>query len=105
MRMPAPAPQLLEPAGGGVAVHPGAKHVAQDRTGVAAVDSAVDRAGHRGWPRNRDDLAALATYAQHPVAVLLAQVALIRDNLEWADVLAYIDSLPPVLQNHPPVAE
>jgi len=66
--------QVLEPAGGGVAVHPGAECVAQDRPGRTAVGGPVDRPGHCRRQRNQDDLATLAPHAQHSVAVLLAQV-------------------------------
>jgi hypothetical protein len=67
--------QVLEAAGGGVAVHSGAEGVAQNRAGVAAVDGSVDGSGHRGWQRDQDDLAAFAAfaaYAQDSVAVFLA---------------------------------
>jgi hypothetical protein len=74
MRIPAVGGQVFEPAGGGVAVHPGAERVAQDRTDFAAVDGAVDRSGYRGWQRDEHDLAALAAHPQHAVAVLLTQV-------------------------------
>lgn len=38
-------------------------------------------------------------------SVVLELIALIRDNLGWTDVLAYVNSLPPTLQQHPSVAE
>jgi len=66
--------QLLERAGGGVAVHPGAEGVAQDRPVDAAVHGPVDRPpdGRRQW--HEDDLAALAADPQRAVAVFLAEV-------------------------------
>jgi len=39
--------QLPEPPGGGVPVHPHAVDIAEDRSGVAAVDGPADRAGYR----------------------------------------------------------
>jgi len=41
--------QVLESAGGGVAVHSDAEDVAQDRPVGAVVDGAVDRTGYRRW--------------------------------------------------------
>jgi hypothetical protein len=67
--------QVLESAGGGVAVHPSAEDVPQDRPVGAVVYGAVDRASYRGWQRDENDFAALATHAQHPVAVFLTQMA------------------------------
>jgi hypothetical protein len=74
IRTPAVGGQVFEPAGGSVAIHPGAEGVAQDRPLRASVDGAVDGSGHRGWQRDQDDRAALAADTQDPVAVLLAQV-------------------------------
>nr|WP_306208683.1 hypothetical protein [Actinoplanes sp. RD1] len=66
--------EVLEPAGRGVPVHPGADGVAQDRPVEAFTNGPVDSAGHCGWQRDEDDLAALAVDAQHTVSVFLAQV-------------------------------
>ena len=63
-----------EAAGGGVAVHPGAAAVEQDRPAYAGADRAVDSPPDGWWQRDEDDLCALAAYAQHPVAVLFAEV-------------------------------
>ena len=63
-----------EAAGGGVAVHPGTAAAEQDRPAYAGADRAVDSPPDGWWQRDDDDLGALAAYAQHPVAVLLAQV-------------------------------
>jgi hypothetical protein len=70
--------EVLEPAGGGVAVHPGAEDVAQDRPVGAVVDGAVDRSRYSWWKRDEHDLAALAVHAQDPVAVFLTQIADVR---------------------------
>jgi hypothetical protein len=51
---------MLEPAGGGVAVHPAAERIAQDRTVVAVADSPVDGSADRWRQRDEDDLAAFA---------------------------------------------
>jgi len=69
---------LLEAASRGVAVHPGAQGVAQDRPLGSAVHGTVDRPGHRGWQRDEDDLAALAAHAERPVAVFLTEVGDVR---------------------------
>ena len=53
----------LEPAGGGVPVHPHAEGVAQERPAGAVVDGPVDGSGHRRWQRDEHDLAALAAHA------------------------------------------
>jgi len=66
---------VLEPARRGVAVHPGADHVAQHRAFRTAVDCSIDRPGHGWWQRNEHDFAAFAADPQDSVAVLLAQVA------------------------------
>jgi hypothetical protein len=65
-------------AGGGVPVHPGGSAVEQDRPVRAIGDGPVDGAadGRRQW--NQDDLGAFPAHAQHPVAVLLAQVGDVR---------------------------
>ena len=65
---------MLEPAGGGVPVHPGAAAVEQDRPVGAVADGAVDGPADRRRQRDEDDLAALAAHPQDPVAVFLAEV-------------------------------
>ena len=63
------APQA---AGGGVAIHPGAPAVEQDRAMDPAADGLVDGPSD-GWrQRDQDDLGAFAAHAQHPVAMLSA---------------------------------
>ncbi|MEU8361648.1 TRAFs-binding domain-containing protein [Nonomuraea sp. NPDC048882] len=60
--------------------------------------------------RQRQDKtrALVARFGAQPVireSVVLKLLRLIEDNLEWEDVLAYIDTLPDALQRHPPVIE
>jgi hypothetical protein len=57
-----------------VPVHPGASAVDQDRPSRAAADGLVDGPADCGRQRDQDHLAALATHAQDPVAVLFAQI-------------------------------
>jgi hypothetical protein len=57
--------------GGGVAVHPGAAAVEQDRTARAGACRLADGAPHGRRQRDQDDLGALAAHAQHLVAVLV----------------------------------
>ena len=57
-------------AGGGVAVHPGATAVEQDRPARAGAYRAVDGPPDRWRQRDQDDLGAFAAHAQYPVAVL-----------------------------------
>ncbi len=66
--------EVLQPAGGGMTVHPDGAQVAQDRPVGAAVHGPLDRPLHRGREWGEDDLAALAADLQHPVAVFLAEV-------------------------------
>ena len=66
--------QALEPAGGTVPVHPGTPGGQQDGSGRPFVDGPLDRAADRRRQWDKDHLAALPADAQHPVAVLLAQV-------------------------------
>jgi hypothetical protein len=66
--------KAAQPAGGRVAVHPGAAAVQQDRTGSAVVDCAVDGAGYGRWEGNEDGLGALADHTQDTVAVFFAEV-------------------------------
>jgi hypothetical protein len=49
--------------------------VAQNRTGVAAVDRLVDGSGDGRRERDEDELAAVASHAQNAVAVFFAEVA------------------------------
>jgi hypothetical protein len=66
--------QAPQAAGGGVAIHPGAAAVEQDRPAGAGADRAVDGPPD-GWrERDQDDLGALAAHAQHPVTVFFAHV-------------------------------
>jgi hypothetical protein len=67
--------QPPDPAGGGVPVHPGAAATEQDRPAGTGADGAVDRPPDGGWQRDKDDFGALAADPQHPVAVLIAEVA------------------------------
>jgi len=64
--------------GGRVPVHPGAAAVEQDRTARAVSDRPVDGPPDRGRQRHQDDLGALAAHAQHPVAVLFAEIGDVR---------------------------
>jgi hypothetical protein len=72
--------QPPEAPGGRVAVHPGAAAVEQDRPADAVSDRPVDGPANRGRQRDQDDLGALAAYAQHPVAVLFAEVGDVRSG-------------------------
>ena len=70
--------QVVQATGRGVPVHPPALPVPQDRPLLTAVDGAFDRTLH-GWRQGcQDDLAALATDLEDPVAVLLTQVLDVR---------------------------
>ncbi len=66
--------QAPQAAGGGVAVHPGAAAVEQDRPAATGADRPVDGAADRWRQRDQDNLAPLAAHAQYPVAVFLTQV-------------------------------
>jgi hypothetical protein len=66
--------QVPEAAGGGVAVHPGAATVEEDRPSGAAADGLVDGPADGRWQWYQDDLGAFAAHAQDPVAVLFAEV-------------------------------
>jgi hypothetical protein len=57
-----------------MAVHPGAATVDQDRAAVPAADRPVDGPADRWGQRDLDDLGAFTAHAQHPVAVLLAEI-------------------------------
>ena len=48
------------------------------RAGVSAVAGGLDGAADRGWQWDEDGFVALAADAQHPVAVLLAEVGDVR---------------------------
>jgi hypothetical protein len=52
--------EVVEPAGGGVAVHAGAGPVEQDRPNGSVADSAVDRPPDRRRQRDEDDLGSAA---------------------------------------------
>jgi hypothetical protein len=66
--------QAPEPAGGGVAVHPGAAAVQQDRAAGPGSGCLVNGACHGWWQRDQDNLGAFPADPQHPVAVFFAQV-------------------------------
>ena len=73
-----------EPPGGGVAVHPRAVAVKQDRPGITVIRGAVDGPADRRGQRDQDDLAALPADSQDPVPVFLAQIADVRaSGLEY----------------------
>ena len=65
----------LQAAGGCMAVHPGTAAVEQDRPARAGAYCLVDGAPDGGRQRDQDDLGAFAAHAQHPVAVLFAEVS------------------------------
>ena len=66
--------ELVQAAGGGVPVHPGAAAVEQDRAAGAGSDRLVDGPADGGWQRDQDDLGARTAHAQDPVAVFFAEV-------------------------------
>ena len=70
--------ELPQTAGGGVAVHPHAAAVEQDRPAGAGADRAVDGSSHRWRQGDQDDRGAFAADAQDPVAVFFAQVGDVR---------------------------
>ena len=63
-----------QPACGGMAVHPGATAVNQDRPTGAACGRLIDGPPGRRRQRDQDNLGALAAHAQYPVAVFFAAV-------------------------------
>jgi hypothetical protein len=65
--------QAPQPAGGGVAVHPGAAAVEQYRASGAGTYRPADGTPGRWRQRDQDNLGAFAAHAQHPVTVFLAQ--------------------------------
>ena len=67
--------EVAQAAGGRVPVHPGAPGVQQDRPAAPGGYRPVDGPADRGRQRDQDDLGALATHAQHPVAVLFPEMA------------------------------
>jgi hypothetical protein len=75
--------EVAQAAGGRVPVHPGAAAVEQDRPARAGSGSPVDGPGDSRRQRDKDDLGALAAYAQDPVAMLFAEIGDVRaDGLE-----------------------
>jgi hypothetical protein len=67
--------QAPQAPGGGVAVHPRAAAVEQDRPVSACARCAVDGPADRWWERDQDQLGAFSAHAQDSVAVFFAQVA------------------------------
>jgi hypothetical protein len=65
--------QAPQAAGGGVAVHPCAAAVEQDRPAGAGADRAVDGPPDSWRERGQHDLGAFAAHAQHPVTVSFAE--------------------------------
>ena len=84
-RHPGSFGQMLQAAGGGMAVHPGTSGVEQDRPACPGADGPVDGAPDRWGQRDQDDLAAFAAHTQYPVAVFFAEVG---DNLDQPPVTA-----------------
>jgi hypothetical protein len=70
--------EVPQPAGGRVPVHPGAAGVQQDRPAGPGACCPVNGPADCWGQRDQDDLGAFAAYAQHPVAVLFAEVGDIR---------------------------
>jgi hypothetical protein len=68
--------EVPQAASGRMAIHPAAAAVEQNRPAGTQAYRPVDGPADRWWQRNQDDLGALAAHAQHPVAVLLAEVAM-----------------------------
>jgi len=73
-RHPSGIGQAPQVAGGGVAVHPGAAAVEQDRAAGTGGYGPVDGPRDGWWQRDQDDLGALAAHPQHPVAVLFTKI-------------------------------
>ena len=67
------AAQAPQPAGGGMAVHPGAAAVEQDRAAGPGADRLVDGPPDGCWRWDQDDLGAFAAHAQDSVAVFFAE--------------------------------
>ena len=55
--------------GGGVAVHPGAAAVEEDRPAIPCAGRPVGRPAYSWWQWDQDHLGAFAAHAQHAVAV------------------------------------
>jgi hypothetical protein len=70
--------ELAQASRGGVAVHPGAAAVEQDRPVGTRADRLVDGPAGSGGQRNQDDLGSLAAHPQDPVAVLVAEAGDVR---------------------------
>ena len=70
--------EVPQATSGCVPVHPGAAGVKQDRPAGSGTCCPVDGAADRWRQRDQDDLGALAAHAQHPVAVLLAEIGDVR---------------------------
>jgi hypothetical protein len=66
--------EVPQAPGGGVAVHPRAAAVKQNRPAETAADRPVDGPADRWRQGNQDDLGSLAAHTQHPVAVLFTKV-------------------------------
>jgi len=64
--------------GGGMAVHPHAAAVEQDRAAGAGADRPVDGSPDRWRQRDQDHLGAFAAHVQDPVTVLFTQVGDVR---------------------------
>ena len=70
--------EAVQAAGGRVPVHPGAAGVEENRP-VYPVPYCLVNGPADGWrQRDQDHLGALAAHAQHPVAVLLAEIGDVR---------------------------
>ena len=70
--------EVVQAAGSGVPVHPGAAGVQQDRSTVPEPDGPIDGASDRWRQRDQDDLGAFTADPQHPMSVLLAKVGDVR---------------------------
>jgi hypothetical protein len=76
--MPAVPASRLRRRGGRVAVHPGAAAVGQDRAAGAGTNRLVDGSPYGGRQQDKDNFGAFSAHAQHPVAVLFAEVDDVR---------------------------
>ena len=66
--------QVLQPSGGGMAIHPHGAQVPQDGPDGSTRDRPLDRPLDRRRQWGEDDLATLTADLQHPMAVLLAHI-------------------------------